>query len=865
MQVALPDHQTSQDFQALQLELLDLVSLLQQLNTVQLKALCQFVQNNQPGSPELWIPQLFPVLQKVKPEQVELLVNVSSRQTDEIEDEEVKKQFETLARDHNFPAKELENTFGVVVALYHLQQLLENLSILQLMKLFEIVPNGPPIQQLQLLQQIQQLFAQLLPETLQSLHKQLEQAEPGTEQQTLIQLLNLPSEYFHLYQPFRMLLQLDLEELIRLQVVFPKLLPVQMLQLLQLLQLQPFDVLELRNLLSGSDLFAPDVDLENAQPSFSQTPMDGSAPTPSSEKKATLQIVEQPPEKSVYKRNLKPNPMVMIVGDQKLNDGNLYVVPSLVRCDTFTEENKYITGNKPVRVTSGRVLTFRKLKITTTSHQQQETLFCIKFELRRYVNEDEFEVLDTVHSNPICVLSHSTQMKPVPTVAPTIVEVIPAYGPSSGGTRVCIVGGNFAESPAARIRFDNSDVMPIFHGPGTLICHTPQHAPGTVNVKVCNSNKKWSETSASFTYVDSNSNFNDDLQISAATRLGNAPGSLNQGFPSNFTAPSNSSSSPSTSPPTGGNYSAFHHVVAWGLFEACLELIKFVDVNKRDHLGATPLFYAAAFGYLNIMELLVQAGAEINLPNFRGITPLIAAVIEGNLTCVDYLFKRGASLTHQCEGGWNALHCAVQCGHDDIVNYLLRHGCFVNCKDWDGDTALHWAVRESNFRIAQMLLDQPGIAIDSCNDHQESPLHLAAALDETQIGLLLLSRGASPNQIDACGETPLHEACSVRNLKMMELLVHYGSFLDAQNGLGETPLHVAYQSQFPEAIITLTVLGADHDLRDCAGTTPKACSYFGATPLCDTQIAMGLSNLSLSCGNSLPSTVLESPQCLYII
>ncbi len=87
--------------------------------------------------------------------------------------------------------------------------------------------------------------------------------------------------------------------------------------------------------------------------SISNTPMDDADPQPadSSQSKMHLQIVEQPPEKSVYKRNLKPNPIVMLVGDQKLNDGSLYVVPTLVRCDTFTEEQKYLNGNRPVRVT----------------------------------------------------------------------------------------------------------------------------------------------------------------------------------------------------------------------------------------------------------------------------------------------------------------------------------------------------------------------------------------------------------------------------------------------------------------------------------------------------------------------------------
>jgi hypothetical protein len=254
----------------------------------------------------------------------------------------------------------------------------------------------------------------------------------------------------------------------------------------------------------------------------------------------SLQIVEQPPEKSVYKRNLKPNPTVMIVGEQKYLEGNLYIAPTLIRCDTFTEEDKYLTGNRPVKVTSGRVLTFRKLKITTTSHQQQETLFCLKFELRRYTSEDEFEVLDAVYSNPLSVLSHSTQMKPgnsliamlcsvvnlvlfaVSGVTPTISEVIPNSGPSTGGTRVAILGNNFIDSPASRIRFGEVDVMPhIFHGTGTLICHTPQHAPATVAVRVCNSNKKWSDTSAPYVYEEQDVNYMDSLQVPYLYRQNN--------------------------------------------------------------------------------------------------------------------------------------------------------------------------------------------------------------------------------------------------------------------------------------------------------------------------------------------------------
>ena len=44
--------------------------------------------------------------------------------------------------------------------------------------------------------------------------------------------------------------------------------------------------------------------------------------------------------------------------------------------------------------------------------------------------------------------------------------------------------------------------MPSFFSGGTLLCHTPEHSAGPVNVHVCNSKNKWSEQGAKFTYDD---------------------------------------------------------------------------------------------------------------------------------------------------------------------------------------------------------------------------------------------------------------------------------------------------------------------------------------------------------------------------
>jgi len=47
-----------------------------------------------------------------------------------------------------------------------------------------------------------------------------------------------------------------------------------------------------------------------------------------------------------------------------------------------------------------------------------------------------------------------------------------------------VLGNNFIDNPALRVRFDMTDVMPVFHGPGTLICTAPHHHPGVVPIRV---------------------------------------------------------------------------------------------------------------------------------------------------------------------------------------------------------------------------------------------------------------------------------------------------------------------------------------------------------------------------------------------
>lgn len=275
----------SLDTKTLQHELLDLLLLLQNMNPLHLAALCKFVHHTKE---DLLVSDLADLLKRASPAQIDKMVSMTvagpslpipppsqmQSQQQQVqnrggasEEEEHDDDDDPSVLEMEKLPKELVNSFGLLFQLYQLHQLLGKLSILQLMKIFEFVPTGvPQVQQLQLLQQLQQLLGQLLPETLISLHQELEATQGAEQHQVLSQLLQLRKEHFHLYQPLRMLLQLETEELLGMQEILPKLQPIQMLQLLALLQLQPFDVLELKRLFQSQSVEPLDISGQPIEP-----------------------------------------------------------------------------------------------------------------------------------------------------------------------------------------------------------------------------------------------------------------------------------------------------------------------------------------------------------------------------------------------------------------------------------------------------------------------------------------------------------------------------------------------------------------------------------------------------------------------
>lgn len=121
------------------------------------------------------------------------------------------------------------------------------------------------------------------------------------------------------------------------------------------------------------------------------------------------------------------------------------------------------------------------------------------------------------------------------------------------------------------------------------------------------------------------------------------------------------------------------HPLYWACLNGHLEVSKLLiearaDVNLPNCMLATPLHAAATCGRVEIMDYLLKKGARLNALDIFNATPLIHAVRSGHLKAVEYLISRKADTAVMTVEGYTLMHTAALGGHHEIVAHLLKRG-----------------------------------------------------------------------------------------------------------------------------------------------------------------------------------------------
>lgn len=199
-------------------------------------------------------------------------------------------------------------------------------------------------------------------------------------------------------------------------------------------------------------------------------------------------------------------------------------------------------------------------------------------------------------------------------------------------------------------------------------------------------------------------------------------------------------------------------------------------VNARDEkVGWTPLLFAAFMGHAEVVEFLLDHGAEVNARSDRGWSALHQSALSGH-GGVDrvaaLLLARGANVDAVNNDGDTPLIVAARHDHRATALVLLEGGAKVDVAP-SGSTALEWAIQLGYKETCGLLLDQ-GVDVNRGDKKGNTPLHQAALFNRTEIILLLLNQGAEVNTKNKNGETPLACAHKMGNKEAAKLLRESG-------------------------------------------------------------------------------------------
>jgi serine/threonine-protein phosphatase 6 regulatory ankyrin repeat subunit B len=260
-----------------------------------------------------------------------------------------------------------------------------------------------------------------------------------------------------------------------------------------------------------------------------------------------------------------------------------------------------------------------------------------------------------------------------------------------------------------------------------------------------------------------------------------------------------------------------------------------VSVNSIAKSGGTAIMFAAGGGHNDTIKLLLENKADVNVvvkgtpeyieqvgkailegkedvePHKDGVTALMVAAQGGYLKATEMLIDAGAVVDVKDEEEMSPLLNAVKGNHGEVAKLLLKNGANPNDFYVDDKQKTH-----------NLLMD-------------------SIVVNNTEFSIMLIEKGANVSYTDDAGVTPLTQAAYLGQLSVVKALIQNNADVSAANNEGINSVIAASSEGFDEVLeVLLSTKKADVNSKDKDGTNAlMAASIRGHKTVVDRLIKHG--------------------------
>jgi len=228
------------------------------------------------------------------------------------------------------------------------------------------------------------------------------------------------------------------------------------------------------------------------------------------------------------------------------------------------------------------------------------------------------------------------------------------------------------------------------------------------------------------------------------------------------------------------------------------------QLNNNSHRGND--FQSSSSS--STQQTIEPAISHVNFTDGDGNTPLMVTAARGHLDILNHLLEVGADCSFKNSAGHNALFMAIQHGNWEVANLLLLYSSPDDMRTIDNITGLDslmLCVQSGVYNLVLAFLQRGVLSTPTTYFDKRGRNYIHVAVENAHVGItkLLLDFKCPVNARDASSRTPLMTACDQGNLPLIKLLLENGASVHTQDKFGMSSLDYAQRNRNEKIVCEL--------------------------------------------------------------